>query len=66
MSSRTTYHRENRDIILIEQNNIMIKTEKYLESKQELPEKEKNIKREYRRNRYHNMPWENKERSKEY
>ena len=36
MSGRTTYHRENRDIILIEQNNIMIKTEKYLESKQEI------------------------------
>ena len=36
MSSRTTYHRENRDIILIEQNNIMIKTEKYFESKQEI------------------------------
>ena len=36
MSSRTTYHRENRDIILIEQNNIMKKTEKYLESKQEI------------------------------
>ena len=36
MSNRTTYYRENRDIILIEQNNIMIKTEKYLESKQEI------------------------------
>ena len=32
----------------------------------ELSEEEKNIKREYGRNRYHNMPEENKQRLKEY
>ena len=32
----------------------------------ELSEEEKNIKRKYGRNRYHNMPEENKQRLKEY
>ena len=52
----------------IEQNNMKI-TQKDYKSKQEyrkLSDEEKNVKRKYGRNRYHNISKENKQRIKEY
>ena len=50
--------------------NIIKITKKYYERKQKISVenylKKKNIKREYRRNRYHNMSEEKKQRLKEY
>ena len=52
----------------IEQNNMKI-TQKDYKSKREyrkLSDEEKNVKRKYGRNRYHNISKENKQRIKEY
>ena len=70
--SETTYYERNRDVILnrakdyykynkelLRERVKKINIENYLKN-------EKNIKREYGRSRYHNMPEEKKQRLKEY
>ena len=48
------YYKNNKEVLREKSKN------------RELSEEEKNIKREYGRNRYHKMPEETKERLKEY
>ena len=69
----TTYYRRNRETVLNRAKdyyeNIKEVLRKKAENKymyRELSEEEKNIKREYRRNRYKNVPEEKKQRLKEY
>ena len=65
-----TYHQRNRDVILNRAKDYYENDKERLESKQEINTetylKEKNKKREYRKNRYHNMSEEKKQRLKEY
>ena len=64
------YHQRNRDVILNRAKDYYENDKERLESKQEINTetylKEKNKKREYRKNRYHNMSEEKKQRLKEY
>ena len=64
------YHQRNRDVILNRAKDYYENDKEKLESKQEINTetylKEKNKKREYRKNRYHNMSEEKKQRLKEY
>ena len=68
--SGTTHFQKNRKVMLNEQMNIIKITKKYYERKQKISIenylKKKNIKKEYGRNRYHNMSEEKKHRQKEY
>ena len=72
ISQKTAYHEENREIILNRgneyyKNNQVRLSEKARNKYWELSDKEKNIKREYGRNRYENTYKENnKQRLKEY
>ena len=50
--SETTYYERNRDVIL---NRAKEKEQRAKNKYRELSEEEENIKREYGRNRYHNM-----------
>ena len=61
--SETTYYERNRYVILNRANKYYENYDKVL---RELSEEEKNIKREYGRNGYHNMSEGKKQRSKEY
>ena len=67
--SGTTYYQRNREVILNRAkryyDNIEVLREKAKNKYRELSEEEKNIKREYGRNRY-NMSEEKKQRLKEY
>ena len=65
--SETTYYQRNRDVILnrakdyYENNKELLRERERRKTKyRELSEEEKNIKKEYGRNRYHNMPEETK------
>ena len=66
--SETTYYQKNREVILNRAKIIMKITKNYLLRERakniyrELSEEEKNIKREYRKQRYHNMSEENKKK----
>ena len=69
--SGTTYYQRNREVTLNRvnvyyKNNKEVLREKAKDKSRELSEKEKNIKIEYGRNRYHNMSEEKKQRLKEY
>ena len=60
--SGTTYYERNREVMLNRAKNIINITKNYLREKaknkyRELSEEEKNINREYGRNRYHNIFW---------
>ena len=71
MSKTNTYYQRNREIILnrakdyykINKDKI---TDQTRNKCRELSQEENNIKTEYRRNGYHNMSEENKQRLKEY
>ena len=70
MSERANYQR-NREKILNRgkeyyKNNIEILRQQAKSKCTEFSDEEKNIKREYGRNRYHNMSKEKKQRLKEY
>ena len=69
--NHTTYYQSNRDVILNRAKDYYENDEKGLreqagDNNRNSSEKYKNIKREYGRNRYHNMPEEKKQRLKEY
>ena len=69
--SETTDYERNRDVILNRakyyyKNNIELLRERAKIKCRELSEEQKNIKREYGRNRYHNISEEKKQRLKEY
>ena len=56
--SETTYYQRNREVMLNRAN------EYYQNNIEVLSNDEKNIKREYRRNRYHNISEKHKQRLK--
>ena len=66
--SEATYYQKNREVILNRAKIIMKITKNYLLRERakniyrELSEEEKNMKREYRKQRYHNMSEENKKK----
>ena len=69
--NNATYYQKNRDLILNREKYYFENDKKYSESKQEIDtetylKKKKNEKWKYRRNRYHNMPEEEKQRLKKY
>ena len=68
--SRTTYYQRNRDVILNRAKDYYENKKELRESAKnkyrELPENEKDVKRQYQRDRYHNMTFEKKQRLKEY
>ena len=69
--SETTCYERNRDVILNRaknyyENNIEILRERAKSKYRDLSEEERNVKRTYGRNRYHNMSGEKKQRLKEY
>ena len=68
--SGTTYYQINRKVMLNRANDIMKITKKYQKRKQKISIEnyleKKNIKREYRKIRYHNISKERKQRLKEY
>ena len=70
--SETTYYERNRDVILnrakdcYENNKEILRERAKKDIEIELSEEEKNMKREYGRNRYRNMSEEKKQRLKEY
>ena len=55
--SKTTYYERNRDVILNRAKDYYENNKNLLRegAKREVSEEEKNIKRKYGRNRYHNM-----------
>ena len=57
-SIKTTYYQRNRDVILDRakkyENNKKVLKDKARDKYRDLSDEEKNIKREYGRNRYHN------------
>ena len=68
--SGTTYYEKNRDVKLNRakdcyENNKLLR-ERAKNKYRELPENEKDVKRLYQRNRYHNMTAEKKQRLKKY
>ena len=68
--SGTTYYERNRDVILnrakdYHKNNKELLRERAKNKCRELPENEKDVKRLYQRDRYHNMSAEEKQRLKE-
>ena len=70
--SKTTYYQGNREVILkranefYENNKEALRKKKARDKYRIFPEEEKNTKREYRRNRYHNMSEEKEQRLKEF
>ena len=71
MSEETTYYQRNRKTKLNRAKNYYNDNNEVLKEKarnkcRELSEEEKNIKRKYGRNRYHNMSKENEQKLKEY
>ena len=69
--SEKTYYQRNRDVILnrakdyYENNKELLRQRERAKKKhRELSEEETNIKREYGKNRYHNMSEENKKKTK--
>ena len=72
--SGTTYYERNRDVILnrakdyYENNKELLRerAKKKQKKNRELPENEKDVKRLYQRDRYHNMTAEEKQKLKEY
>ena len=71
MSEETTYYQRNRKTKLNRAKNYYTDNNEVLKEKarnkcRELSEEEKNIKRKYGRNRYHNMSKENEQKLKEY
>ena len=63
--SKTTYYQRNSEVILNRAKDYYEKNKELFENK-ELSEEEKNLNREYGRNRYHTMSEEDKKRLKEY
>ena len=68
--STATYYERNRDVILNRakdyyQNNKELLREGTKKKYRELPENEKDVKRQYQRYRYHNMTSEEKQKLKE-
>ena len=68
--SGTTYYEKNRDVKLNRakdyyENNKLLR-ERAKNKYRELPENEKDVKKLYQRNRYHNMNAEKKQRLKKY
>ena len=66
--SGTTYYQRNRKVMLNRANKCYENNKEVLreKAKKKYSETEKNITREYGRNRYHNMSEEKKQRLKEY
>ena len=65
--SGTTYYERNRDVILNRakdyyKNNKELLKERAKSKYRELPENEKDVKRQYQRDRYHSMSAEEKQR----
>ena len=67
--SEETYYQRNRNVILTRakdyyENNKESLTERAKNKYRELPENEKDVKRQYQRDRYHNMTAERKPKTK--